>query len=185
MFVTLHRMAEEEIYYGEALEEIFEVVNIYDGEEQYLASIAQLPRPLVLLLAAHFSQYEIPNGGLQQLFKNSTGIVAPEAIEGFNLIGMTKTASLLEMALSDLGTPYPRDRGERRQALMCASGLDETDLNDYTKVNGALGWGFLDRTAWNLLDIENGGFEAAANRYVADHKAVGSNNPSPHPPQQE
>ncbi len=178
-------MVEEETFYGDALEEVFEATNIYDGEEPYLASIAPLPRPLVLLLAAHFCQYEIPNGGLQQLFKNSTGIVAPEAIEGYNLIGMPKTASVLEMAVSDLGAPYPRDRGARRQALMRASGLDETDMDDYTLVKNALGWDFLNRTAWNLLDLENGGFEAAANRYVAGYKAVGSNNPTPHPPQQE
>ena len=68
---------------------------------------------------------------------------------------------------------------------MRASGLDETDMDDYTLVNNALGWDFLNRTAWNLLDLENGGFEAAANRYVAGYKAVGSNNPTPHPPQQE
>jgi hypothetical protein len=43
-------------------------------------------------------------------------------------------------------------------------------MDRYDLVTASLDWEFLDRTVWNLLDIENGGFEVAANRYIEDNR---------------
>ncbi len=58
-------------------------VNIYDGEDAFYESTKSVPRQSLVLYAVFFCDSEIRNGGLRQLFGNSTGILVPEAIEGF------------------------------------------------------------------------------------------------------
>ncbi len=58
-------------------------VNIYDGEDAFHESTKGVPRRSLILYAVFFFDSEIKNGGLRQLFGNSTGILAPEAIDGF------------------------------------------------------------------------------------------------------
>lgn len=54
------------------------------------------------MFAAHFCQSEICNGGLGQFFGNSTGGLAPEAVEGFREIGQAQVAALIASGLSVL-----------------------------------------------------------------------------------
>jgi hypothetical protein len=105
-----------------------------------------------LLFAAHFCQSEVCNGGFQQFFGNTTGVLAPEALEGFQEIGQSQIAALIEKAMSLIGTPYPRDREERQTRLtqISRSSLDA-----------------LDDMFYSLIESEAGGFEAAADRYAA------------------
>ena len=69
------------------------------------------------LYAAHWCQSEVCNGGFHQFFSNTTGLLAPEAVEGFRAIGVTEWADLLANAMKHFGTPYPRDRDDRDQFL--------------------------------------------------------------------
>ena len=85
-------MAESIHSYWDTIEPVWDKINIYEGEATFLTSIQPLPRPVVLLYAAHFCLSEIYNGGHLQFFWNNTGILCPEAIEGFNLIGMPQLA---------------------------------------------------------------------------------------------
>jgi hypothetical protein len=71
---------------------------------------------------------EVHNGGFLQLFWNNTGVLVPEAIEGLLAIGMLKMASILREAALPLGTPYPRDRDDRWDALLVASNRDSDEL---------------------------------------------------------
>jgi len=99
--------------YWDVLEPHFKTINIYKNAETLAASIADIPRHIVLLYAAHMCQSEVHNGGFLQLFWNSTGIIAPDATEAYKTIGMPILASLVEQALQPLGLPYPLDRDER------------------------------------------------------------------------
>jgi len=65
-----------------------------------------------LLYAAHFCLSEVHNGGFLQLFWNSTGVLVPEAIEGYQALGMPKLAATFASAAGVLGSAYPRDREE-------------------------------------------------------------------------
>jgi hypothetical protein len=121
-------MAESAHSYWDLIEPVLDEINIYDGEANFLKSIQPISRPLVLLYAAHFCQSEVCNGGFLQFFKNSTGVLCPEAIEGFKLIGMPQLASVIETAAALLGSPYPRDREARSNALLAASRLEENEL---------------------------------------------------------
>jgi hypothetical protein len=67
-----------------------EAINIYDGPEIFLQTFSQVPRAVGLLYTTAFCQVEVCNGGLHQFFGNSTGILAPEAVEGFVAIGQRR-----------------------------------------------------------------------------------------------
>jgi hypothetical protein len=163
--------------YWDVLKPQFEAINIYKNAETLAASIADTPRYIVLLYAAHMCQSEVHNGGFLQLFWNSTGIIVPDAIEAYKTIGMPILASLLEQAVQPLGLPYPIEREDRLDALLQASGLNEAELAAIFKTADNFYLGFvkatknlpfddLDRQFWDVVKIENGGFEKAAKRYA-------------------
>jgi hypothetical protein len=54
------------------------------------------------LYAAHWCISNVDNGGLLQFFWNSTGILAPEAREGFTIAGLKDLARVLEEASNEL-----------------------------------------------------------------------------------
>lgn len=100
-----------------AVHEGVEVVNIYDGPEIFLHTFSQVPRAVGLLYATAFCQVEVCNGGLHQFFGNSTGILAPEAVEGFMAIGQPGIAEIVSKAMAMFPSPYPRDWRTRIAAL--------------------------------------------------------------------
>jgi hypothetical protein len=69
------------------------------------------------LYAAHWCQSEVRNGGFHQFFSNTTGLLAPEALDSFKAIGATVWAELLAQAMKHFGTPYPRSRDLREELL--------------------------------------------------------------------
>ena len=137
--------------YWDIVEPFWEVINIYDGPEVFRQTYDSVPTLSGLVYAAHFCQSEVSNGGFHQFFWNSTGVLAPEAVDGFRAIGQPQIAALVQSAMSLLGTPYPRDRAERQAHLQKVS---KGDLDG------------LDEKFYALIDSEGGGFEAAADAYV-------------------
>ena len=57
------------------------------------------------------------NGGHDQFFHNSTGIVWKDALEGMKMIGDEKGASNLQKAVEIFGGNIPFDYYERQEAL--------------------------------------------------------------------
>jgi Domain of unknown function (DUF4375) len=155
----------------------FEKINIYESPDKFEVSIIGIWRPIVLLYATHMCSSEVHNGGFLQLFWNSTGIIVPEAIEGFTLMGMPKAASLIEKTSRLLGNPYPRDRDERWDALLGASRHTSQELKSifkkhnefyqcFLEVTKPLNFDTLDGEFWKLAAEENGGFNNAADLYA-------------------
>jgi hypothetical protein len=140
---------------------VWDAVSIYDGPEVFLAQYAAAPEPSRVLLAAHWCQSEVCNGGFAQFFANSTGVLAPEAAAAFRAIGMAGAARVVEDAMACLGSPYPRDRDARDAALeRLAATLDEDDDSAFDALDGEF---------YALHKREGGGFEAAADAYAARH----------------
>jgi len=137
--------------YWEAVEPIWDKISINDVE-MFLETYAQAPPHAALLYAAHFCQSEVCNGGFHQLFYNSTGVLAPEAVRGFHAIGQHKVAETVQAAMDVIGSPYPRDRELRWAILSRFSPRDFDALNEQF---------------YAILDTEAGGFEAAADDYAA------------------
>jgi len=163
--------------YWDFIQPYWEVFDIYNGPDRFESSIRGAPRFAVLLYAAHFCQSEVHNGGFLQFFWNNTGVLEPEAIEGYTVIGMPTLASLLNEAASFLGTPYPRNRDDRWDALLAASGHTSREIEGIFKKQSNLYLAFadatrglpfdsLDKQFWQAAKTENGGFEVAATRYA-------------------
>jgi hypothetical protein len=138
--------------YWKTVDPVWDQINIYDGPDVFLETYANAPEKAGLLFAAHFCQAEVCNGGFDQFFFNSTGVLAPEAVRGFRAIGQYKIADLLDVAMRRLANEYPRDRQLRQELL---ERVGEKAFDD------------LDEQFFALLHEEAGGFEAAADAYAA------------------
>lgn len=92
-------------------------IEIYGSVDEYEASIANVPRESLLVLAALNCDGEVCNGCLRQFFHNTTGIFAPEAVVGFELLGFPECARALREAMALFGVPYPRGRWERHRII--------------------------------------------------------------------
>ena len=150
-------MSTDESYWT-VLESNWETIDIYHGPETFLRTFSTVRREVGLLFAAHWCQAEVCNGGLGQFFGNSTGVLAPEAVEGFRVLEQTQIAELVTEAMGLLGQPYERERGRRNDLL------DLLPDDTYDRIGRALG--DLNQKFYGLIRSEAGGFEAAANRYA-------------------
>lgn len=152
----------EPIDYWTVIDEAFDKVDIYSGARAYLKQIGKYPPHVRHLLAAHWCQSEICNGGIDQLVLNSTGVLAPEGVEGLEAIGMPKTAAVLQKAIAQFGSRYPRDRVLRRARWL---GLRRSS----GKANEGYGRAFarLDTRFYAAMSAE-GGFDERANAYATD-----------------
>jgi hypothetical protein len=74
-------------------------------------------REIQLLWATSYGKADIENGGLHQFFVNSTGNFAPELCEGFDLLGLQPTATIVRRAMEFFGPTYPRRQELREQVL--------------------------------------------------------------------
>lgn len=103
--------------YWSVVEPVWEVISIYDGAETFTRQFASVTEAQGLLLAAHWCQSEVCNGGLHQFFSNPTGVLAPEAVRGFRLIEVPAAGEIVARAMSLLGQFYPRDLEKRQVHL--------------------------------------------------------------------
>ncbi len=165
--------------YWEVVEPIWNGISI-DSPEKFLKSLRRVPRPALLLYASHFCLSEVHNGGFLQFFWNSTGVLGPEAAEGFQAIGMERLAGVVSAANVLLGDPYPRDRNDRWDALLVESGHTEQELKQifdesdnvflsFRKATALLPFDQLDKQAWDLAAHDAGGFQQAATRYAQNY----------------
>jgi len=91
----------------------YEKFNFYDGRDAWLNSISDIPPKAIHLFCVHWLHLEVYNGGFWQYFFNSTGTSAPEAVEGFAAIGMPEVSTVVEEAISMLGSPFPGEKVAR------------------------------------------------------------------------
>jgi hypothetical protein len=99
--------------YWSHIRQAYEDVSIYDGAEVFLPAFRELPPHVGDLLAAHWILSEVANGGLLQFFLNPTGVLAPEAAQGFDRMGLSEVAELVRKAMAYFGATYPREMEER------------------------------------------------------------------------
>lgn len=99
--------------YWNHIEAAYKDTSIYDGGVIFCREFARLPSHISDLLAAHWILAEISNGGLHQFFANSTGVLAPEAAQGFLHMGLPQVADLIRQAMGHFGSTYPREEEHR------------------------------------------------------------------------
>jgi hypothetical protein len=142
--------------YWRLVEPVWRSVSIYDGSEVFLDQFRKLRPEVGHLFAAHWCQSEVLNGGLHQFFANSTGVLAPEAVEGFGAIGLHEWTNILTEAMALFGTPYPRDREDRQQLLPGVQGRRQK-RDPFSA---------LDERFFDWLQDEPDGWEHAADTYA-------------------
>ncbi len=89
----------------------------YSNAEKLGEFLSKVTEGQKALISIDWCQKEIRNGGLIQLFTNSTGNLVPFAINGFKRIGAYEYASLLSEAASIFGITYPSTVSGRKKAL--------------------------------------------------------------------
>jgi hypothetical protein len=120
------------VNYWEQIEEAFEKVEIYESYDEFKRSAAMYPEWKIDILAVHWTMSEIANGGLEQCFSNSTGILAPEAVLGFERIGKPELANHLRKAMTLLGETYPREREDRVERLAALTGAQDEETEGFS-----------------------------------------------------
>jgi hypothetical protein len=93
------------------------IIDIYEGPEVFLATFGQVRRETGLFYTAEFCRQEVDNGGFKQFLFNSTGVLAPEASEGFMAVGQLQVAKVITRAIEVLGSANIRERWARQAAL--------------------------------------------------------------------
>lgn len=92
-------------------------VSIYDGPEVYERDLARFSEPQRFVHAIHWYEAEVCNGGHDQFYSNSTGIVWRNALAGCEAAGIVEVAAIIEESAARLGRPPPLDRDERNALL--------------------------------------------------------------------
>lgn len=149
--------------YFEALEPHWDRISIYDGPETFLRQFADAPRFVQTIFAAHVCQAEVCNGGFHQFFNNSSGVLAPEAVEAFRSLGMPQVAEVVATAMALLGDEFPRDREKRLLKLsqLASSGTAEQEPFDAEE-----------REFYRLIETEAGGFDRSADQLALSHRVA-------------
>ena len=86
--------------YFAVIEPVFWSVSIYDGPDQYERDLARFSNEQRLGLAYHWYLSEVNNGGHDQFYYNSTGIVWPDALSAFVAIGAEDVAAIIRASAS-------------------------------------------------------------------------------------
>ncbi len=109
-------------------------IEFHEGEDVLRATMAPATPGQRAVYSCVWYEYEVCNGGHEQFFGNSTGILWDEALAGFIRIGATEYAAILKAAISRFpnGTPA-KDRKTRKEQLekIPSGDLDQLDHSLY------------------------------------------------------
>ncbi len=121
------------------IEPVWWSVSIYDGENQYNKDLEKFTKPQRYVFAIEWYMSEVNNGGHDQFYYNSTGIVWEDAMKGFQEIGATENYDIIKESADMLGGNPDLDR-EKRQDELEKYEPDFSELDDkfYTSENSML-----------------------------------------------
>jgi hypothetical protein len=115
--------------YMEVINPVWYSVSIYDGKAQYEKDLSRFSKEQRHVFACAWYLAEVNNGGHDQFYFNSTGIVWKDAQEGFTAIGLKEFADLVAESARRLGGAPSFDRQERGTQLE-KSKAEFGDLDD-------------------------------------------------------
>ncbi len=107
-------------------------MNTGDGYRAYEESLQTYPRIQRVFAALRWYKSEVDNGGHDQLFWNSTGIVWSDALEALRLLGQSGFAAILEESIRRMGGEPPARQEDRQRILEeLAPSFDDLDRQFY------------------------------------------------------
>jgi hypothetical protein len=101
--------------------DVEKAVKLGDGEP-FARTLAELRPEERYLYAVFWCHAEVCNGGFHQFYGNTTGVVAPEAAEGFEALGLHECAALVRDTMRFFGAHFPRERATRLALLKRVQG---------------------------------------------------------------
>lgn len=101
----------------DVIEPVYWSVSIYDGPDLYDYQLSKFSDAQRYLQAIHRYLTEVQNGGHEQFYSNSTGLVWQDARDGFREIGLPRGAAILDVTARRMGGEPSRDRQEREDQL--------------------------------------------------------------------
>ena len=99
------------------IEPVFLSVSIYDGPVRYEEDLARFSNEQRLILACHWYLSEVNNGGHDQFYYNSTGIVWKDTVKAFAAISAGEAVAIVEESIRRLGGDPSLDREERQEQV--------------------------------------------------------------------
>jgi predicted ribosomally synthesized peptide with nif11-like leader len=96
---------------------VWSSVSIYKGEKQYNSDLEGFSKAQRYIFAIQWYTAEVNNGGHDQFYYNSTGIVWRDALLGFEQIGHKQAYRILKESADRLGGTPSMDRFERQEQL--------------------------------------------------------------------
>lgn len=122
-------ISEEKYDAWELIQPLWYNVNIYDSIEEYNKDLEPFSDGQRKMLALLWYDSEVNNGGHDQFFSNSTGIVWKDAIECMKMIGAVEYAENFQKAIDMFGEAVPFDRNERNEILERLN--EDKDFDDF------------------------------------------------------
>ncbi|QKS44948.1 DMP19 family protein [Paenibacillus cellulosilyticus] len=99
------------------IEPLWWSVNIYDGDDQYYSNLSRFSKRQQQVFAIEWYLAEVNNGGHDQFYYNSTGIVWEEALNGFKEMELIEFFELIKESTIRLGGTPSKDRELRQEQL--------------------------------------------------------------------
>ena len=107
-------------------------VSIYDGPEKYLTDLSKFSKEQKYVFAISLYQSEVNNGGHDQFFFNSTGIVYQDMLDGLNKLSEGDYYNIAKEAGARMEAPLSQDIEIRRKYLLSAKpNFDDLDTKFY------------------------------------------------------
>ena len=92
-------------------------VSIYDGLLRYENDLKKFTNAQRYVFAVLWYDTEVNNGGHDQFYSNSTGIVCRDAADGFEEMGLWEAHENIVESMRRMGGDPPADRDERNELL--------------------------------------------------------------------
>jgi hypothetical protein len=99
------------------IDPVWWAADIYSGYEAYEESLRSFSVGQRLVLAVLWYDAEVNNGGHDQFYCNSTGVVWRDAMKGFEAAGLSEAAAIVLESSQRLGGAPSFDRAERNDQL--------------------------------------------------------------------
>ncbi|MEP6847311.1 MAG: DMP19 family protein [Acidobacteriota bacterium] len=133
------------------IEPVWYSADIYDGEQAYENSLKKFSTEQRYLHAVIWHISEVDNGGHDQFYSNSTGIVWRDALAGYKALGLNEAAAILKKSADLMGGNPSLDRDERQKQL-------EEKHPDFEELDT------------QFFKIKQDDIEAAMKKYIKDHR---------------
>lgn len=158
---------ENSVNYWQIIELIWKDEELYSDDPQvFLKRFAELSEPQKVLFPVHWFYSEVGTDGFYGFFNIYTGMLAPEAVIGFQEIGLNQIAEIIKEAMSFFGNPYPRETEKREELLNIFDEENKDTWDPFVK---------LEEKYYELLTIdnislsENDRFGIAVNNYARQY----------------